>query len=55
MEIADYNKGRSIKDIDHSKRYKDGLRANLRPNTMWPDERYIDVTLDEVIEAKKRH
>lgn len=54
MKEAPYNKGRTIKDIS-SKTYGHGNRAYLRPDTMWSDERYIDVTQEEIDAAKARH
>ena len=44
MQVGDYNKGRSLTDVDGSKSYEDGLRKNLRPNTFYADERYTNIT-----------
>jgi len=54
MEVSPYNKGRSIKDVDGSKRWIDGTASRLRPDTMWADGRYADVTEDEIVETRKR-
>ena len=54
MEVSDYNRGRSIKDVDGSKRWIDGTAPYLRPDTMWADERYASVTEDEIVETRKR-
>ncbi len=55
MSEGEYNKGRSLKDVDGRKTYVDGLRKNLRPNTIWNDERYIDVNQEDIDAAKQRH
>jgi len=54
MEISSYNKGRSIAQVDARKRWIDGTSANLRPDSMWIDDRYVDVTQEEIDAAKKR-
>ncbi len=53
MKVSDYNLGRSVKDIDGSKKKIHGTRAHLRPDTIWADERYLDVTYEEIMEARK--
>jgi len=53
MEVSDYNKGRSIKDIS-DRTWVDGTREHLRPDTMWADERYSKITQAEINEAKQR-
>jgi len=53
MEVSDYNKGRTIKDIS-DKTWIDGTREHLRPDTLWADERYSKITQAEINEAKKR-
>lgn len=54
MEVSPYNKNRSIKDVDGSKRFVDGTAARLRPDTIWADGRYAEVTEDEIVETRKR-
>lgn len=54
MEVSSYNKGRSVAQVDGSKRWIDGTSARLRPDSMWIDERYADVTQEEIDAAKKR-
>ncbi len=54
MEVASYNKGRTISQLDGSKTYESGTRKNLRPDTMWADERYANVTFEEIEETRKR-
>jgi len=44
MEISDYNKGRTLKDVEYDKTWVHGTRNYLRPDTMWPDERYSKIT-----------
>ena len=41
-------------DVDDSKRYVHGTRAHLRPNSMWADDRYVNVTHQETEEARER-
>lgn len=55
MKVSEYNKGRSIKDVDLTKSWKDGTRENLRPDSLWADDRYHDVTAEEIKAAKERH
>ena len=43
MSVPSYNEGRTIADVP-SKSWQDGNRHNLRPNTLWADDRYADVT-----------
>lgn len=51
MEVPEYNKGRTVADVP-SKSWADGERSKLRPNSIWADERYVDITQQEVDEAK---
>ena len=53
MEVADYNKGRTVSDVPR-KSWEDGERHRLRPNSIWADERYVDVTQKDINEAKER-
>lgn len=43
MEISEYNKGRTVADISN-KNWTHGTREYLRPDTMWADERYVDIS-----------
>lgn len=54
MQVADYNAGRTVSDISN-KTYVHGTRKYLRPDTLWADERYTQVTQAEIVEAKVRH
>jgi len=53
MKIAPYNEGRTIADVA-DRTWADGTRHHLRPDTMWPDERYTKITQREIDEAKER-
>lgn len=53
MEVPKYNKGRTVANVP-LKSWVDGERENLRPNTLWADDRYVDVTQEEVNAAKER-
>jgi hypothetical protein len=47
MEVPDYNQGRTVADVP-LKRWSDGERSSLRPNSIWADDRYVDITQKEV-------
>ena len=51
MEVPDYNKGRTVADVP-ARNWTDGERSRLRPNSIWADDRYVDITQKEVDEAK---
>lgn len=53
MEVPEYNKGRTVADVP-LKTWSDGERDRLRPDSLWNDERYIDITQKEINEAKER-
>lgn len=54
MEVPSYNQGRSVAMVDTNKRWRDGQANNLRPDSMWADDRYADVTPEDVEAAKAR-
>lgn len=54
MEVPSYNKGRSVAMVDSTKRWKDGQAQNLRPDSIWADDRYADVTQEDIDAAKAR-
>ena len=54
MEVSDYNKGRTVADVSN-KTYIHGTRKYLRPDTIWADDRYTDVTHEEIEAAKVRY
>lgn len=43
MELSEYNKGRNVSDVT-DKTWVHGTRIHLRPDTMYPDERYANIT-----------
>lgn len=53
MEVSEYNQGRTVADVP-LRNWSDGERAKLRPNSIWADDRYADITQKEVDEAKER-
>ena len=53
MQVADYNKDRTVADVP-CRTWEDGERAKLRPNSIWADDRYADITQKEVDAAKER-
>ena len=53
MTVPDYNQGRTVADVPQ-RTWEDGERSKLRPNSIWADDRYIDITQKEVDEAKER-
>lgn len=53
--MPEFNKGRTIKDVDGTKSKIHGTRKFLRPDTFWADERYVNATQEDIDEAKKRH
>lgn len=55
MSEGEYNQGRSMQDIDDSKRYIHGTKAHLRPDTFWADDRYANVTQEDIDAAKIRY
>lgn len=53
MVVPEYNQGRSIAELPRrSAEY--GERTNLRPDSIWADNRYSNVTQQEIDEAKER-
>jgi len=53
IAVSSYNQGRTVADVP-LRRWEDGSREHLRPNTLWADDRYVDITSDEVKAAKVR-
>ncbi len=53
MEVAEYNRGRTPADISN-KTYVNGTKKYLRPDTIWCDDRYADITQQEINEARAR-
>jgi len=53
MEVPSYNYGRTVADVP-LRNWTDGERTKLRPNSIWADDRYVDITQQEVNDAKER-
>lgn len=53
MEVPSYNKGRTVADVPLSN-WNAGTKDNLRPSTLWADDRYADITDDEISAAQER-
>jgi len=53
MDVADYNQGRTVANAIR-KTWTDGTAENLRPDSMWIDDRYVDITQAEIDQAKQR-
>lgn len=54
LRVSSYNVGRTITDVDPSKNFLSGTRKHLRPDSLWADDRYANVTLAEIEAAKER-
>jgi len=54
MKVSSYNTGRTMANVSN-KTYVHGTRKYLRPDTLWADERYVDVSQAEVDAAKVRY
>lgn len=54
MKVSSYNKDRSVADVDIKKDYRSGIAPNLRSDSMWIDDRYADVTQEDINAAKAR-
>lgn len=53
MEVAEYNQGRTVANVAR-KTWVDGTADKLRPDSMWIDDRYVDITQAEIDQAKER-
>ena len=53
MEVADYNQGRTVANVPR-KTWVDGTASHLRSDSMWIDDRYVDITQAEIDQAKER-
>lgn len=54
MQIGEYNRNRSLRDISKNVSYDDGMASNLRPDSMWVDDRYSDITQKDIDAVKER-
>lgn len=54
INVSPYNVGRTVSDVSN-KTYVHGTAKYMRPDTMWNDDRYSEVTQDEIDAAKVRY
>ena len=54
MKVEDYNKGRTVGDVSKNSSYSMGMASNLRPDSMWVDDRYRNVTQEDINKAKEK-
>lgn len=54
MKIGDYNRNRTMRDVSRNSSYDDGMAKNLRPDSMWVDERYSNITQQDIDAVKAR-
>lgn len=54
MKKETYNKNRTMADVSKNSSYDMGMANSLRPDTMWADDRYINITQKEVDAAKEK-
>lgn len=55
MKTGDYNKNRTLANVDGNKNYESGLKKNLRPNSIYADDRYVNISQEDINAAKKRY
>jgi hypothetical protein len=53
MEVSSYNVGRTVANVPR-KTWVDGTADKLRSDSMWIDDRYVDITQTEIDQAKER-
>lgn len=53
MEVSEYNKGRDVSMVSR-KTTIHGTRKYLRPDTLYADERYTNISQEEINAAKAR-
>ena len=53
MRVDEYNQGRTVANVAR-KTWGDGTADKLRPDSMWIDDRYVDISQSEVDAAKER-
>jgi hypothetical protein len=54
MKVSSYNVGRTVSDISN-KTYTHGTAKYLRPDTLWNDDRYRNVTQEDIDAARIRY
>ena len=47
IAVSEYNQGRTVADVPQ-RTWQDGERSKLRPNSIWADDRYVDITQKEI-------
>lgn len=53
MDVPAYNKGRTVANVSR-RNWNDGTADKLRTDSMWIDDRYVDITQEEIEQAKAR-
>ncbi len=51
--MAEYNNGRTVANVSR-KSWNDGTSDKLRSDSMWIDDRYVDINQAEIDQAKER-
>jgi hypothetical protein len=51
--VAEYNNGRTVANVSR-KSWNDGTSDKLRSDSMWIDDRYVDINQAEIDQAKER-
>lgn len=53
MEVSAYNQGRTVANVPR-RSWADGTSTKLRSDSMWTDDRYVDIGQEEIDQAKLR-
>jgi len=53
LAVGSYNQGRTVANAQR-RSWEDGKGDNLRSDSMWTDDRYVDVNQEEINAAKQR-
>lgn len=51
MQVPEYNAGRTVANVPR-KTWVDGTSEKLRPDSMWIDDRYVDINQADIDQAK---
>lgn len=54
MKIGEYNRNRTMQDVSRNVSYTDGMAKNLRPDSMWVDDRYSNITQKDIDRVKAK-
>jgi len=54
MKVGEYNRNRTIADVSKKSNYSLGMASFLRPDSMWADDRYINITQKDVDAAREK-